>query len=96
VTTRDRGVNNAAPDNVALQRPHSAANTNFVYQVQGTAADGAWLRANIFGSWTAGELAADDFVAQVGALTSGPRQAHSRTYCIWPLYAWPDEAPVGS
>jgi len=49
VMTHDWGVNNAEPDNGVMRLPHSAVDTNFVYQVQGTAADHAWLQGNIFG-----------------------------------------------
>jgi len=95
VTTQDWGLNDAEPDNGARRRPHSAVEIDFVHEVQGTAADLAWLRSNIFGSSAAGAQAADDFVARVTALTAVPRRAHARTYWIWPLYAWPDELPVG-
>jgi len=95
VTTQDCGVNNAAHDNGALERPHLVANTIFVYQVQGTAAVVAWLHGNIFGSSMAGAQAADHFIVRVCTLTTGSRKAHSRTYWIWELYAWPVEALVG-
>lgn len=95
VTTQDWVVREEDPDNGALRRPHSAMETSFVYEVTGTDEDSAWLRSNIFGSSVAGETAIADFLLRVHGLTTGPRQAHSRTYWIWPLFAWPDEAPVG-
>jgi len=89
VTTQDYGFAGA------LKRPVSGVNTNFVYEVTGGDSDLAWLRSNIFGDSFAGRMAATDFIARVHALVPDDRKAHARTFWIWPLYAWPTEAPVG-
>ena len=90
VTTQDWGVAQGA-----MQRPFSHVHTSFVHEVTHTPADVAWLRSNIFGSSDVGLAAAADFVSRLEAKTSADRRAHTRTYWIWPLYAWPSESPVG-
>jgi len=76
-------------------RPNSGVSTRFAYEVRGTPADLEWLRSNIFGASDVGRVAADSFLRRVQALVPADRRGHARTYWLWPLYAWPNEAPVG-
>ena len=90
VTTKDYDITSGA-----IFRPKSGVNTHFVYELTDTAADTAWLITNIFGSSATGVEAANSFMVSVQALTSGDRKPFARVYWMWPLYAWPSEAPVG-
>jgi len=89
VTTHDYGAAGA------LRRPSSGVNTHFVYELRGGSEDLEWLRSNIFGASFAGRQAAEAFIARVRALVPEERRAHARSFWLWPLYAWPTEAPVG-
>jgi len=89
VTTQDYGP--AGP----IKRPVSGVDTHFVHEVLGGSADLEWLRRNIFGESFKGRTAATDFLDRVRALVPAHHTAHARTFWIWPLYAWPNEAPVG-
>jgi hypothetical protein len=89
VTTQDYG------NTGAMKRPVSGVDTHFVYEVQGDSADLAWLRRNIFGDSFKGRAAALAFLDRVKALVPVALAPHARTFWIWPLYAWPNEAPVG-
>ena len=89
VTTQDYGFAGA------MKRPDSGVDTNFVYEVTGGDGDLEWLRSNIYGDSFTGRVAATEFLARVRGLVSDERKQHARTFWIWPLYAWPDEAPVG-
>ena len=89
VTTQDYSLTGA------VKRPVSGVNTHFVYEVRGDAEDILWLRSNIFGTSDAGLEAAQNFLQRVRALVPVQSAAYTRTYWIWPLYAWPSEAPVG-
>ena len=89
VTTQDYGPAGA------LRRPVSGVATNFVYEVRGDGGDLQWLRRNIFGDSFQGRTAADAFLQRVQALVPAEHAAFARTFWIWPLYAWPNEAPVG-
>jgi len=90
VTTKDYDITEGA-----IFRPKSGVNTHFVYELTDTAVDTAWLVTNIFGSSATGVTAASNFMARVQALTSVDRKPFTRVYWMWPLYAWPSEAPVG-
>ena len=79
----------------AIKRPVSGVNTHFVYEVRGTSEDLVWLRSNIFGQSDVGGGAAEAFQQRVRGLVPEASAAYTRTYWIWPLYAWPSEAPVG-
>ena len=79
----------------AIKRPVSGVDTYFVYEVQGNGADLGWLRRNIFGDSFKGRTATDAFLERVRALVPAAHAAYARTFWMWPLYAWPNEAPVG-
>jgi len=89
VTTHDYGAAGA------LRRPRSGVDTHFVYELRGGSEDLEWLRSNIFGTSFAGRQADEGFLARVRALVPEERRAHARSFWLWPLYAWPTEAPVG-
>jgi len=89
VTTQDYGPAGS------IRRPVSGVDTHFVYEVLGGSADLEWLRRNIFGDSFKGRTAATGFLERVRALVPEQHSAHARTFWIWPLYAWPNEAPVG-
>ena len=89
VTTQDYGFAGA------LKRQVSGVDTNFVYEVTGGDSDLEWLSSNIYDDSFTGRVAATEFLARVRCLVSDERKQHARTFWIWPLYAWPAEAPVG-
>jgi len=89
VTTQDWGPGGP------IRRPVSGVDAEFVYEVLGGSADLEWLRRNIFGESFAGRTAATAFLARVRALVPAEHLPHARTFWVWPLYAWPNEAPVG-
>ena len=76
----------------SIDRPHSSPTQYFVRRVIGDDEDRNWLKSFIFGDTTA---AAAAFLNRTIALVPEDRREIAQTYWIWPIYAWPDQSPIG-
>lgn len=86
VTTHDWNLN------AALARVHSSPSRNFVYKIsQNVQNNIAWLTDYVTGDSTSGvQLATSINNAVLQQL-----QARAVAYWVHPLYAWPDQSPIG-
>ena len=94
LTTHDWSLQGSLSRNTEL-----SYNTFFVHQVSAgrvtgsEAEDTEWLTSNIFGAGNV-EIAERFRTAVVSKLTA-PGSEYAVVYWIWPVYHWPNKAPVG-
>lgn len=94
LTTHDWGLQGSLSRNTEL-----SYNTFFVHQVSAgrvtgsEAEDMEWLTSNIFG--VANVEIAERFRSAVVSKLTAPGSEYAVVYWIWPVYHWPNRAPIG-
>lgn len=98
VTTQDWGLDGELERTISSPQTLTCSDCHYFVREVGldVMGDHNWLRTNIFGASDPGVVEA--FYSQVTQLVPvAPRNlaAHAKTYWVWPVYHWPNKAPVG-
>lgn len=98
VTTQDWGLDGELERTISSPQTLTCSDCHYFVREVGldVMGDYNWLRTNIFGASDPGVVEA--FYSQVTQLVPvAPRNlaAHAKTYWVWPVYHWPNKAPVG-